>query len=37
MLGLADFGQAVEAAAEFDDSTAFSQGVERVGMYPQRD
>ena len=37
MLGFADLGQAVEAAAELDDSAAFTQGVECVGMYPERD
>jgi hypothetical protein len=37
MLGFADLGQAVKAAAEFDDSTAFTQGVECVGMHAERD
>ncbi len=37
MLGFTGLGQAVEAAAEFDDSAAFTKGVERVGMYPERD
>src|ERR1039458_6193631 len=37
MLGFADIGQAVEAAAELHDSTALTQGVERVGVHPVRD
>jgi hypothetical protein len=37
MLGFADLGQAVEAAAELDDSAAFTQGVERVGVHSERD
>lgn len=37
MLGFADFGEAVEAATEFDDLTVFTQGVERIGMDSERD
>ena len=37
MLGFADIGETKEAAAEFDDATLFTQGVKRVGVYPQRD
>ena len=37
MLGFAGLGQAIEAAAELDDSAAFTQGVERVGVHPERD
>ncbi len=35
MLGFADLGQAVEAAAKLDDSVAFTQCVECVGMHPR--
>jgi hypothetical protein len=37
MLSFADVGEAVETAAEFDDSPFFTQGVKRVRMHPQRD
>jgi len=37
MLGLAEVSQAVKSAAEFDDLTAFTQGIERVGVHAAGD
>ena len=37
MLGFLCFGQTIEAAVEFDDSTAIPQGIESVVMRPERD
>ena len=37
MLGFAGIGQTIEAAAEFDDSAALTQGVERVGVHSECD
>jgi hypothetical protein len=33
MLGFSGFGHAIEATAELNDSTAFTQRVERVGVH----
>ena len=37
VLSFADFGQTIETAAELDDSTAFTESVERIGMHAERD
>lgn len=34
VVGFAGFGQTIETAAEFDDSAAITQGIERVGVHP---
>ena len=36
ILGFPGFGQTIETTAEFDNLATISQGIERIGMHPER-